>query len=87
MKAGCAPAGNLALANFSSRHLLNETPSSRLAFFFVLLLGSTFGYPALREPGAGCFGGMTRAIQQGRSLAMALKGSIEEEQFHGDKMA
>jgi isocitrate lyase len=30
---------------------------------------------------------VTQAIQQGQSSTTALKGSTEEEQFHGDKAA
>jgi isocitrate lyase len=38
-----------------------------------------------REVGTGYFDAVTQAIQQGQSSTTALKGSTEEEQFHGDK--
>jgi len=37
-----------------------------------------------REVGTGYFDQVTQAIQQGQSSTTALKGSTEEEQFHGD---
>ena len=40
-----------------------------------------------REVGTGYFDAVTQAIQQGQSSTTALKGSTEEEQFHGDKAA
>ena len=40
-----------------------------------------------REVGTGYFDQVTQAIQQGQSSTTALKGSTEEEQFHGDKAA
>jgi len=36
-----------------------------------------------REVGTGYFDAVTQAIQQGQSSTLALKGSTEEEQFHG----
>jgi len=38
-----------------------------------------------REVGTGYFDAVTQAIQQGQSSTTALKGSTEDEQFHGDK--
>ena len=38
-----------------------------------------------REVGTGYFDAVTQAIQQGQSSTTALKGSTEEEQFHGGK--
>jgi isocitrate lyase len=38
-----------------------------------------------REVGTGYFDKVTQAIQQGQSSTTALKGSTEEEQFHGGK--
>jgi len=38
-----------------------------------------------REVGTGYFDAVTQTIQQGQSSTTALKGSTEEEQFHGDK--
>ncbi len=38
-----------------------------------------------REVGTGYFDQVTQAIQQGQSSTTALKGSTEEEQFHGDR--
>lgn len=38
-----------------------------------------------REVGTGYFDAVTQAIQQGQSSTTALKGSTEEEQFHGAK--
>ncbi|MGH8172005.1 MAG: isocitrate lyase [Rhodanobacteraceae bacterium] len=38
-----------------------------------------------REVGTGYFDAVTQAIQQGQSSTTALKGSTEEEQFHGEK--
>ena len=40
-----------------------------------------------REVGTGYFDAVTQAIQQGQSSTTALKGSTEEEQFHGNKAA
>ncbi|MBS0590877.1 MAG: isocitrate lyase [Proteobacteria bacterium] len=40
-----------------------------------------------REVGTGYFDAVTQTIQQGQSSTTALKGSTEEEQFHGDKAA
>ncbi|QHG85830.1 isocitrate lyase [Xanthomonas sp. NCPPB 1638] len=40
-----------------------------------------------REVGTGYFDAVTQAIQQGQSSTTALRGSTEEEQFHGDKAA
>jgi len=40
-----------------------------------------------REVGTGYFDAVTQAIQQGQSSTTALKGSTEEEQFHGNKHA
>ncbi len=40
-----------------------------------------------REVGTGYFDQVTQAIQQGQSSTTALKGSTEEEQFHGGKNA
>lgn len=37
-----------------------------------------------REVGTGYFDAVTQAIQQGQSSTTALKGSTEEEQFHGE---
>ncbi len=37
-----------------------------------------------REVGTGYFDAITQTIQQGQSSTTALKGSTEEEQFHGD---
>jgi isocitrate lyase len=40
-----------------------------------------------REVGTGYFDSVTQAIQGGTSSTTALKGSTEEEQFHGDTKA
>jgi isocitrate lyase len=40
-----------------------------------------------REVGTGYFDSVTQAIQGGTSSTTALKGSTEEEQFHGDSPA
>jgi isocitrate lyase len=40
-----------------------------------------------REVGTGYFDAVTQAIQQGQSSTTALKGSTEEDQFHGEKAA
>jgi len=40
-----------------------------------------------REVGTGYFDSVTQTIQQGQSSTTALKGSTEEEQFHGGKAA
>ena len=40
-----------------------------------------------REVGTGYFDAVTQTIQQGQSSTTALKGSTEEEQFHGGKAA
>ncbi len=40
-----------------------------------------------REVGTGYFDAVTQTIQGGKSSTVALKGSTEEEQFHGDKVA
>ena len=40
-----------------------------------------------REVGTGYFDTVTQAIQQGQSSTTALKGSTEEEQFHGESKA
>ncbi len=39
-----------------------------------------------REVGTGYFDAVTQAIQNGQSSTVALKGSTEEEQFHGDEV-
>ena len=38
-----------------------------------------------REVGTGYFDSVTQAIQGGQSSTVALKGSTEEEQFHGER--
>ena len=40
-----------------------------------------------REVGTGYFDAITQTIQGGKSSTVALKGSTEEEQFHGDRAA
>ncbi|MDY0021179.1 isocitrate lyase [Arenimonas caeni] len=40
-----------------------------------------------REVGTGYFDSVTQAIQGGQSSTVALKGSTEEEQFHGERKA
>jgi len=40
-----------------------------------------------REVGTGYFDAITQTIQGGQSSTVALKGSTEEEQFHGDRVA
>jgi len=40
-----------------------------------------------REVGTGYFDAVTQTVQQGQSSTTALKGSTEEEQFHGDPAA
>ena len=40
-----------------------------------------------REVGTGYFDAITQTIQGGRSSTVALKGSTEEEQFHGERAA
>ncbi|WP_386068477.1 isocitrate lyase [Tahibacter sp. UC22_41] len=40
-----------------------------------------------REVGTGYFDAVTQAIQNGQSSTVALKGSTEEEQFHGNRHA
>ncbi|MBN6150610.1 isocitrate lyase [Xanthomonas sp. AmX2] len=40
-----------------------------------------------REVGTGYFDAVAQAIQQGQSSTTALRGSTEEEQFHGEKAA
>ena len=40
-----------------------------------------------REVGTGYFDAITQTIQGGQSSTVALKGSTEEEQFHGDRAA
>ncbi|RZA19601.1 MAG: isocitrate lyase [Lysobacteraceae bacterium] len=40
-----------------------------------------------REVGTGYFDTITRTIQGGQSSTVALKGSTEEEQFHGERVA
>ena len=40
-----------------------------------------------REVGTGYFDAITQAIQGGQSSTVALKGSTEEEQFHGERAA
>jgi isocitrate lyase len=40
-----------------------------------------------REVGTGYFDAVTQAIQGGQSSTVALKGSTEEEQFHGERAA
>ncbi|WP_028771106.1 isocitrate lyase [Silanimonas lenta] len=40
-----------------------------------------------REVGTGYFDAVTQVIQAGQSSTTAMKGSTEEEQFHGDKAA
>ena len=40
-----------------------------------------------REVGTGYFDAVTQVIQGGNSSTVALKGSTEEEQFHGERTA
>jgi len=40
-----------------------------------------------REVGTGYFDAITQTIQGGQSSTVALKGSTEEEQFHGERVA
>lgn len=47
-----------------------------------------YGFTAVkhqREVGTGYFDSVTDTIQQGMSSTTALKGSTEEEQFHGEE--
>jgi len=78
--------------NYSMFHLAHGYARNQMSAFVELqeaeFASAERGFTAVkhqREVGTGYFDAVTQAIQQGLSSTTALKGSTEEEQFHGDK--
>jgi isocitrate lyase len=76
--------------NYSMFHLAHGYARSQMSAFVELqeaeFAAAERGFTAVkhqREVGTGYFDAVTQAIQQGQSSTTALKGSTEEEQFHG----
>ena len=80
--------------NYSMFHLAHGYARRQMSAF-VELQESEFaaaerGFTAVkhqREVGTGYFDAVTQTIQGGASSTVALKGSTEEEQFHGERVA
>ena len=78
--------------NYSMFHLAHGYARRQMSAFVELqeaeFAAADKGFTAVkhqREVGTGYFDQVTQAIQQGQSSTTALKGSTEEEQFHGSK--
>ncbi len=76
--------------NYSMFHLAHGYARQQMSAFVELqeaeFEAAAHGFTAVkhqREVGTGYFDAVTQAIQQGNSSTLALKGSTEEEQFHG----
>jgi isocitrate lyase len=74
------------LAHGYARHQMSAFVELQEAEFAAASKGFT-AVKHQREVGTGYFDQVTQAIQQGQSSTTALKGSTEEEQFHGGKAA
>jgi isocitrate lyase len=80
--------------NYSMFHLAHGYARNQMSAFVELqekeFAAADLGFTAVkhqREVGTGYFDSVTQAIQGGQSSTTALKGSTEEEQFHGDPKA
>jgi isocitrate lyase len=80
--------------NYSMFNLAHGYARNQMSAFVELqeaeFAAASKGFTAVkhqREVGTGYFDQVTQAIQQGQSSTTALKGSTEEEQFHGGKAA
>ncbi|TNJ32752.1 isocitrate lyase [Arenimonas terrae] len=80
--------------NYSMFHLAHGYARSQMSAFVELqekeFAAAELGFTAVkhqREVGTGYFDSVTQAIQGGQSSTTALKGSTEEEQFHGEAKA
>ncbi|KAB2899267.1 MAG: isocitrate lyase [Dokdonella sp.] len=80
--------------NYSMFHLAHGYARQQMSAFVELqeaeFAAAAHGFTAVkhqREVGTGYFDAVTQAIQQGNSSTLALKGSTEEEQFHGQPKA
>jgi isocitrate lyase len=80
--------------NYSMFHLAHGYARNQMSAFVELqekeFAAAELGFTAVkhqREVGTGYFDSVTQAIQGGQSSTTALKGSTEEEQFHGDTKA
>ncbi len=80
--------------NYSMFHLAHGYARNQMSAFVELqekeFAAAEIGFTAVkhqREVGTGYFDSVTQAIQGGQSSTTALKGSTEEEQFHGEAKA
>ncbi len=80
--------------NHSMFHLAHGYARRQMSAFVELqeaeFAAAERGFTAVRhqrEVGTGYFDSVTQAIQGGQSSTVALKGSTEEEQFHGERAA
>ncbi|WP_300615624.1 isocitrate lyase [Dokdonella sp.] len=80
--------------NYSMFHLAHGYARRQMSAFVELqeaeFAAAERGFTAVkhqREVGTGYFDAVTQTIQQGQSSTTALKGSTEEEQFHGKSQA
>jgi isocitrate lyase len=80
--------------NYSMFHLAHGYARNQMSAFVELqekeFAAAELGFTAVkhqREVGTGYFDSVTQAIQGGQSSTTALKGSTEEEQFHGEAKA
>ena len=80
--------------NHSMFHLAHGYARRQMSAFVELqeaeFAAAERGFTAVRhqrEVGTGYFDSVTQAIQCGQSSTVALKGSTEEEQFHGERAA
>jgi isocitrate lyase len=80
--------------NYSMFHLAHGYARRQMSAFVELqeaeFAAAPLGFTAVkhqREVGTGYFDQVTQTIQQGQSSTTAMKGSTEEEQFHGSRSA
>jgi isocitrate lyase len=80
--------------NYSMFNLAHGYARRQMSAFVELqeaeFAAAPLGFTAVkhqREVGTGYFDQVTQTIQQGQSSTTAMKGSTEEEQFHGSKSA
>jgi isocitrate lyase len=80
--------------NYSMFHLAHGYARRQMSAFVELqeaeFAAAPLGFTAVkhqREVGTGYFDQVTQTIQQGQSSTTAMKGSTEEEQFHGNRSA
>ncbi|NIK31278.1 isocitrate lyase [Xanthomonas arboricola] len=78
--------GMFNLAHGYARRQMSAIVELQQAEFAAAEMGFT-AVKHQREVGTGYFDAVTQAIQQGQSSTTALRGSTEEEQFHGEKAA